>query len=245
MRLTVTLCIMLCCVFFLVIAPRVSAQPLTADVGTKICRDVQLLAQAAAGEEEDWLRHGQRVSAASSVVHPLVESLVITEDCSGCIMRQFARRIAVADQEPCGPDRVCGDGEIDPGEECDDGPQGSAECTSDCTAIPITCPEFVSYEVYSACRTAFDDVQEQCAIWRNSNCVPGSGSIQVLSQTIDFENAFVAAEVIARCRCEPQTLPFTDVVGVDQRLYSERWLNQIEVEICTEIFGRDLCGLVQ
>jgi cysteine-rich repeat protein len=124
------ICALMVIGLFLGIAPNVFAQ---ADVGTKICRDVQLLAQATAGEEEDWRNHGGRVSAASDVVKPLKKSGVITPECASCIMHQFARKIAIDDQELCGPDRICGDGELDPSEECDDGNNVDGDgCDANC-----------------------------------------------------------------------------------------------------------------
>jgi hypothetical protein len=146
-------------------APAVWAQ---ADVGTKICRDVQLIAQSVAGEEEDWPNHGKRVSAASGVVKPQVESGVITEECSSCIMNQFARRIEVAFQKPCGPDRVCGDGEIDPNEECEaDGDcEPGYEC-EECLCVPLP-----------GCGNGVIDPGEECE--EDADCGPGFACRQCL-----------------------------------------------------------------
>jgi cysteine-rich repeat protein len=103
----------------------------SADVGSKYCRDVQLLVQDAAGEEWDWRNHGRRVRAASQVANPAERSGLITDDCHECIMDPIVHKVAIADQEACGADRVCGDGEVDPGEACDDGNTASGDGCSD------------------------------------------------------------------------------------------------------------------
>ncbi len=123
----------------LAIAPQVWApEPSPGDIGTKECRDVQITAQDVV-ESGMFRNHGQVVRAAANVVSPFVEEGAITEECSSCIIHQIAQPFrAFREQEPCGPDRVCGDGEIDPGEDCELGdfcPDGSP-CSPLCICPP-------------------------------------------------------------------------------------------------------------
>src|SRR5207249_8136303 len=72
------------------------------------CRATQLDAQAAVQAGEPYRNHGQLVSTAAQVVSEAVESGAIDEDCASCIMNQFARGIAIADQTPCGEEILPG-----------------------------------------------------------------------------------------------------------------------------------------
>ena len=81
-----------------------AALVLAQDVGSGECRTVQLEAQEAAGDPADYKNHGKWVSTAARVVSPYTEDGTITEECSSCIINQFARRIPIAEQEACGPD---------------------------------------------------------------------------------------------------------------------------------------------
>lgn len=74
------------------------------DVGSRECRTVQLEAQAAVDAGQPYKNHGKMVSTAAKLVSPYVEDMTITEECSSCIVNQFARRITIEDQEACGPD---------------------------------------------------------------------------------------------------------------------------------------------
>lgn len=76
------------------------------DVTDPACRAFQLEVQAAVGDEADYRNHGAYLSAVSDMVKPRVAAGDIDEECASCIVSQFARRIAIADQEPCGPDGV-------------------------------------------------------------------------------------------------------------------------------------------
>jgi hypothetical protein len=72
------------------------------DVGSAECREVQLDAQAAVEDGGPYKNHGQMVRTAANNQSPALEAGDITEECSSCIMNQFARRIPIADQEACG-----------------------------------------------------------------------------------------------------------------------------------------------
>src|SRR5262245_4454501 len=71
-------------------------------IGSSECRSVQLAAQAAVEAGQPYPNHGQLVSTAAHVVSAAEEGGDITAECASCIMNQFAHRIAVADQQPCG-----------------------------------------------------------------------------------------------------------------------------------------------
>lgn len=75
-----------------------------AGVDTPECRAVQLAAQEAVLTGGPYKNHGELVSTAAHVVDAAVTAGEIDEECASCIMNQFARRIPIADQEPCGPD---------------------------------------------------------------------------------------------------------------------------------------------
>ena len=73
---------------------------------TAACRALQKEVQEAVGNEDPnvYRNHGQYVSRVARMVGPHVDSGEITEECASCIVSQFARRIPIEDQEPCGPD---------------------------------------------------------------------------------------------------------------------------------------------
>ena len=73
------------------------------DVGTTECREVQIDAQDAVADGMPYKNHGQMVRTAANNQRPSLEAGDITEECSSCIMNQFARSIPIADQESCGP----------------------------------------------------------------------------------------------------------------------------------------------
>ena len=84
------------------------------DEGVMGCRQVQLEAQQAVVDliasgghihpKTGKIIHGRIVSTAAKVVSPYVlETEEITAECASCIMNQFARRIPIEEQEPCGP----------------------------------------------------------------------------------------------------------------------------------------------
>ena len=70
------------------------------------CREAQLSVQATVGDENPaiYKNHGAYVSAAAAAANVFLYSGEIDSVCHSCIVSQFARRIPVADQEPCGPD---------------------------------------------------------------------------------------------------------------------------------------------
>ena len=70
------------------------------------CRALQLEVQGAVGNEDPaiYRNHGAYVSTVAHLVGPEVEQGNISEECASCIISQFARRIPVEEQTPCGPD---------------------------------------------------------------------------------------------------------------------------------------------
>jgi hypothetical protein len=72
------------------------------DVGTSACGLVQSAAQTAVDFGGPYRNHGQMVRTAARTVSEFVGAGVITEECSSCIVSQFARRIPSDEQEPCG-----------------------------------------------------------------------------------------------------------------------------------------------
>ena len=91
-------------VMLVVTIPGVILAQAPGDVGSLECRAVQLEAQAAVDAGQPYKNHGKMVSTAAKVQSPYVEDGTITEECSSCIINQFARRIATTDQTACGPD---------------------------------------------------------------------------------------------------------------------------------------------
>ncbi len=87
----------------LVLVPQGWAQ----DVGSFECGEVQVAAQDAVAAGGLYRNHGQLVRTAANVVSPSLEAGDITEECSSCIINQFARRIPIEEQEPCGDVSDC------------------------------------------------------------------------------------------------------------------------------------------
>jgi len=75
------------------------------DVGTTLCGQVQELAQETAGEEDPavYRNHGGYVRTVARLVSQFEERGDITEECSSCIVNQFARSLPIHDQTSCGP----------------------------------------------------------------------------------------------------------------------------------------------
>lgn len=77
--------------------------------GTYECRKIQLEVQVAVAGGGQYKNHGQLVS---TVTHRLGEAVTageITDECTACVITQFARGFPTEEQTPCGPDAICGD----------------------------------------------------------------------------------------------------------------------------------------
>ncbi len=74
------------------------------DIGSDVCEEAQVAAQEAVADGEPYRNHGQMVRTAARALRPEVISAEITEECAGCIISQFARRIPIEEQETCGSD---------------------------------------------------------------------------------------------------------------------------------------------
>lgn len=90
------------------------------------CRQAQLAVQAQVGDFDPavYKNHGAWVSAAAAAANVFLYSGQIDEECHSCIVSQFARRIPIADQTPCGSDS--------PNPECE-----GADCA---TFLPCNLP---------------------------------------------------------------------------------------------------------
>ncbi len=87
----------------LVAAPSVWAVD-SGDVGAVECRAAQIDAQNAVRHLGQVKNLGDVVSTAAKVASAAEEAGQITEACADCIVRQFARRVPLAEQTPCGSD---------------------------------------------------------------------------------------------------------------------------------------------
>jgi hypothetical protein len=78
------------------------------DVDDPFCRELQLQVQEAVGDEDAGMyrNHGEYMRAVANMVDPYVQSGEIDEECASCIVSQFARRVPIADQMPCGPEGI-------------------------------------------------------------------------------------------------------------------------------------------
>jgi hypothetical protein len=84
---------------------------------TAECRTAQLAAQTAVADGFPYKNQGQMVRTAARAANPFLYDGLISEECHSCIVSQFARRIPIAEQEPCGADvQAC----CHPYEWCDD-----------------------------------------------------------------------------------------------------------------------------
>ena len=72
------------------------------DVGTSACGLVQASAQSAVDFGGPYRNHGRMVRTAARTVSEYVAAGIITDECSSCIVRQFAKRIPAEEQESCG-----------------------------------------------------------------------------------------------------------------------------------------------
>jgi hypothetical protein len=72
------------------------------DVGSEECLTVQQEAQTAVQAGEPYKNHGHRVKEAAHATGSAVDAGFITEECASCIVSQFARKVVVEDQIPCG-----------------------------------------------------------------------------------------------------------------------------------------------
>ena len=160
-----TIAVMICLVA--VVASPVWAQD---DIGSKACRDIQLEAHTAVPDNPR--NHGQVVSTVARLVNAAVEAGYVTEACADLIIRQFAQRIPIEDQEATGPDRICGDGEIDlpTGEACDDNNMVSEDGCSAFCQIEFCGDSIIQGGLGEQCddgnNTSGDGCQANCALPR-------------------------------------------------------------------------------
>lgn len=75
------------------------------NVGSPQCGGVQRSVQMIIGDEDPnvYKNHGAYVSAVTAIVNQASQSGLISGQCSGCIINQFARRVPIANQTSCGP----------------------------------------------------------------------------------------------------------------------------------------------
>jgi len=79
-------------------------------VGSVECLRVQAAAQQAVLDGMPYGNHGELVRTAAHVVSAAEAAGTIDSGCAGCIVSQFARRIPIEDQTPCGEEsRVVAD----------------------------------------------------------------------------------------------------------------------------------------
>lgn len=78
------------------------------DLGSPVCRRVQLSVQQAVLEESPFATHGHLVRTVARAVSRWVDSGILTADCAGAIVNQFARGVPIEEQEAVGPDPACG-----------------------------------------------------------------------------------------------------------------------------------------
>ena len=119
---------------FMLVAVQAMAQEPVGDVGSQACGDVQIEAQEAVIDGMPYGNHGQMVKTAANVVSPYLEGEEVTEECSSCIVHQFARRIPIDEQESCGsesPNPECAAATCDTFVPCEQGGScGSPVCGS-------------------------------------------------------------------------------------------------------------------
>lgn len=118
------------------------------DVGTVECRAAQIDAQNAVRHLGQAKNHGQVVSTGAKIVSAAEESAQITKACAGCIVRQFAHRVPLAEQTQCGPDcppgfqaipTGCGEVRVlclQPGSECS---VAGIDCCAACVCSDQAC----------------------------------------------------------------------------------------------------------
>jgi hypothetical protein len=68
------------------------------------CGDAQLSVQAQVGDVDSYSNHGQLMKAVAEAANVFLNSGEIDAECHSCIVSQYARRVAVADQTSCGPE---------------------------------------------------------------------------------------------------------------------------------------------
>ena len=75
---------------------------LPGDIGSSSCGAVQQAVQLAFRDLTKFSNHGTYVSSVARSVSAAQNVTLITNDCSGCIVSQFARGVSVDQQESCG-----------------------------------------------------------------------------------------------------------------------------------------------
>ncbi len=100
--------VLLIMVVFLVITviPASAKKKKGGDVGSTQCREAQLSIQDAIANAGPFKNHGQMVKAVTQLANDSKKNGDITGECGACIINQFAQRIPVGEQKPCGTDPV-------------------------------------------------------------------------------------------------------------------------------------------
>jgi hypothetical protein len=98
------------------------------------CRAAQLSVQSQVGDVTSYANHGMLMKAVAHAANVFLDSGEIDDECHSCIVSQYARRVAVADQTPCGPDAPSA-----PNPEC-----SGADCS---TFLPCNIPNSCSSPV--------------------------------------------------------------------------------------------------
>lgn len=79
--------------------------------GSSVCGAVQLAIQLAFPDPSSYTNHGQYVSAIARSASVAQSAMVITSECSGCIVSQFAEGNPISQQQVCGtvvaPTQTC------------------------------------------------------------------------------------------------------------------------------------------
>lgn len=127
-------------IYFSVVAISINAAE-AGDVGSEQCRIVQLHAQqlVESAIENGKANRNKAIAIARLTVQAAKMAGEINKQCAQCIKKQFITKIDITDQIPCGedPNPECGNGYIEPGEQCDDGnTEGDDGCSPSC-AIEI------------------------------------------------------------------------------------------------------------
>jgi hypothetical protein len=98
-------CLVILNLFFPVI--QAAAKPLhPGDTGSATCREIQRSVQDDVSSGQPFRNHGQMMKTVTSLANQAKQQGDITGRCEACILGQFAQRVPVMNQVPCGPDPV-------------------------------------------------------------------------------------------------------------------------------------------
>ena len=174
--------------------PQVAAN---GDVYSEQCRIVQLNAQNLVESAISNEKANKAKAIAEHTVKAAKIAGVITKACAKCITKQFKKKRDINDLVPCGPDPEpeCGDGILEPGEQCDDGDSDDGDgCSAACIIEPDpSCGNGIleqGEECDDGNNTDGDDCDSNC-LKETTACITCEGTLSLGGRWCDNDDGTV------------------------------------------------------